>query len=422
MKIFRIFLLFFTLGAFLSCTDNDKPLKLKALTLEYDANSTNIPVHQIVEFWLKGDDYLDYTEEMELHINGELVDGVSYTFEESGDYEVQAFVGELSSNTISFTVSEGMIISHNSLLKNQLNTFTLYDVSTGEDISNQGTFYVNGEVIEGNTFSSAEVGEYEVYAEYISENEETITTDPAEFTVVAPVQRALIEDYTGTWCGYCPRLQSIIAEVEEMTDLVSTIAIHKSSSDSNPDPYEYENIDPLLAEYNPYGEFPKGLINRTISWNDDNPNTVLDYVGEESEIGIAAKTKLRDSKLSVDVRVASTSGLSNMKIVVAALENKLYHDQTSYLNEDENSPWYQAGNPIPDYENNQVLRHAMTNIFGDPIPATDALIDYKKSYDMDMGEYFEVIEDGEVVIFVLDEEGTVLQVQGLGLNETVEFQ
>src|SRR5699024_7153348 len=314
MKFFRIFSLLFVFGLFLSCTDNDKPLKLNALTLEYDAKSTNIPVHQIVEFWLKGDDYIDYTEEMELHINGELVEGTTYTFENSGDYEVQAFVGDISSNSLSFTVSEGMIISHNSLLKNQLNTFTLYDVTTGEDISEQGIFYVNGEVIEGNTFSSAEVGEYEVYAEYTSENEETITTDPAEFTVVVPVQRALIEDYTGTWCGYCPRLQSVIAEVEEMTDLVSTIAIHKSSSDSNPDPYEYEYVDALVAEYNPYGEFPKGLINRTISWNDNNPNTPLDYVGEDSEIGIAAKTKLRDTKLSVDVRVASTSGLSNMKI------------------------------------------------------------------------------------------------------------
>src|SRR5690625_5437183 len=121
---------------------------------------------------------------MVLEVNGEAVEGNIYNFNQTGEFEIRAFVGDIKSNTVTFTVSEGMIISHNSLLKNQLNTFTLYDVTTGEDISEQGIFYVNGEVIEGNTFSSAEVGEYEVYAEYTSENEETITTDPAEFTVV----------------------------------------------------------------------------------------------------------------------------------------------------------------------------------------------------------------------------------------------
>lgn len=422
MNFFRTISPLLLLCLFISCTDNDKPVKLTSLNLKYDVNSTHIPVHQIVGFSLKGDDYLDYTDEMMLKVNGEPIDGFTYVFNQTGDFEVQGFIGDLSSNRITFTVSEGMIISHKSLLKNQINTFTLYDVSTGEDISEEGTFYINGEAIVGNTFSSNTAGEYEVYAEYITENGEDLTTDSEDFSVVVPVQRALIEDYTGTWCGYCPRLQSVIGEVMEMTNLVSTVAIHKSSSDSNPDPYEYEFVDDLVDVYNPYGEFPKGLINRTISWDDNDPNTVLGYVGGESNFGIAAKTRFSGSELSIDVRVASTSELANKKIVVAAVENQLYHDQTSYLDNDPTSPWYQQGNPIPDYENNHVLRHAMTNIFGDPIPATDALIDYKKSYSMNMNNYFENPEDGEVVIFILDADGTVEQVIGLGLNETIEFK
>lgn len=422
MNISRIIPTVLLLFLFLACTDNDKPVKLTALDLEYNVGSTEIPVHQLVEFSLKGDDYLDYTDEMMLKVNDEPIEGSSYVFDHDGEYEVQAFVNDLSSNKVTFTVSEGMIISHRSLLKNQVNTFTLYDVSTGEEISGEGTFYVNGEAISGNTFSSDVVGAYEVYAEYTAENGEELTTDSANFTVVVPVQRALIEDYTGTWCGYCPRLQSIIGDVMEMTDLVSAVAIHKSSSDSNPDPYEYEYIDDLVDAYNPFGEFPLGLINRTITWGDNDPNTVLDYVGDDSQIAIAAKSRWNGSDLNIDVRVASTVDLTNKKIVVAALENELYHDQTSYLNDDPNSPWYQQGNPIPDYENNHVLRHAMTNIFGDPIPATDALTDYKKSYSMNMDSYFENPADGEVIIFVLNNDGTVEQVVGLGLNETLEFK
>lgn len=422
MNIFRFIPTVLLLFLFVACTDNDEPVKLTALDLAYNVSSTEIPVHQMVEFSLKGDDYLDYTDEMMLKVNGDPIEGAAYTFDQDGEYEVQGFVDDLASNKVNFIVSEGMIISHNSLLKNQVNTFTLYDVSTGDEITGEGTFYVNDEAIGGNTFSSDVVGDYEVYAEYTAENGEEIATDSADFTVVVPVQRALIEDYTGTWCGYCPRLQGVIKEVLDMTDHVSAIAIHKSSSDSNPDPYEYEFVDDLVDVYNPFGEFPLGLINRTTTWSDNDPNTVLDYVGDNSEIAIAAKTRRSGADLSVEVRVASTTALTNKKIVVAALENQLYHDQTSYLNEDPDSPWYQQGNPIPDYENNHVLRHAMTNIFGDPIPATDALTDYKKSYSMNMEEYFEVPEDGEVVIFVLDEEGTVEQVVGLGLNDSLEFK
>lgn len=422
MKSLRFLLAFLMIGTILSCTDNDKPLKLSELTLQYDAESTNIPVQLAVGFTLKGNDYMDYTEEMELVVNGEAVEGSIYVFDQTGEYEVKASAKGMSSNTINFTVSEGLIVSRNSLLKNQVNKFTLYDVSTGENISDEGIFYVNDEPIAGNEFSSSSVGEYQVYAEYTSAEGDELTTDTYTFTVVTPVQRILVEDYTGTWCGYCPRLQSVIEEAMDQSDLITSIAIHKSSSDSNPDPYEYENIDPLVEEYNPYGEFPKGLINRTIGWSDNDPNTLLDYVGDDSDIGIAIKTKVSGSTLNVDVRVASTTGFSNKKIVVAALENLLYHDQTSYLNDDPDSPWYQAGNPIPDYENNHVLHHAMTNIFGDAIPATDALNDYKKSYSMDMSDYYENQENGEVVVFILDDNGTVLQVQEVGLNDVVEFQ
>lgn len=422
MKSLRFLLMFLLAGTFFACTDNDKPLKLSKLTLQYNTESTNIPVQQLVEFSLKGDDYMDYTNEMQLSVNGEIVEGSSYIFEQMGTYDIKASAEGISSNTVNFTVSEGLIMSRKSLLKNQTNTFTLYDVSTGENISEESLFYVNNEPLSGNEFSSSTAGEYQVYAEYVTAEGEEMTTDTHTFTVVTPIQRVLVEDYTGTWCGYCPRMQSVIEEAMEQSDLITSIAIHKSSSDSNPDPYEYEYISSLLDEYNPYGEFPKGMINRTINWTDNNPNTIVDYAGDESEIGIAIKTKVNDAELNVEVRVASTTGLSNKKIVVAALENLLYHDQTSYLNEDPTSPWYQAGNPIPDYENNHVLRHAMTHIFGDAIPATDALNDYKKSYSMDMSSYYENPENGEVVVFILDETGTVIQVQEIGLNESIEFQ
>src|SRR5699024_1409325 len=119
---------------------------------------------------------------------------------------------------------------------------------------------------------------------------------------------------------------------------------------------------------------------------------------------------------------ASTEGVSGRKIVVAARAYHLFHEQTTYLNTDPDSEWYQMGVPIPAYENEHVRRHAMTNIFGDDIPDTDPLEDFEHSYSMDMSDYYDDQSNAEVAIFILDADGTVLQVKGMGLNETVGFE
>ncbi len=422
MKPLHLLLSFLLMGLFFSCTENDEPLALTSLQLKYNVSSNKIPINKEVTFQVKGDNFVDYTDQMTLLIDGQAVSDNTYTFEQVGEFEVQATYNNKVSNTVVFTVSKGLSIDRKSLLKNQIATFTLYNVSTGDDITQEGTFYINGSAISGNTFSTEVPGSYTVYAEYTDGNGDLQTTDMDTLEVVVPTQRVLIEDYTGTWCGYCPRLQGYIAEVMELTDDAVAIAIHSSSSDVNPDPYEYEHVDQLIATYNPYHQFPLGRINRTILWSNGDPATVLSYTGGGSPIGIAVTTRVNENQLNVDVRLSSTQGLNNKKIVVAALENNLFHEQTNYLNGNPNSPWYQAGNPIPNYENDHVLRHAMTNIFGDPIAPTDPLEDFKKSYSMDMSSYYENPEDAEVVVLVLADDGTVLQVKKVGLNEQVGFE
>src|SRR5699024_9579263 len=127
---------------------------------------------------------------------------------------------------------------------------------------------------------SATPGTYEVYAQYVDVNGETQVTGTDTIRVVSPTQRALIEDYTGTWCGYCPQLQGVISDLMALTDDAVVVAIHADGG--NGDPFVYENIEQLLNEYNPYGMFPMGRINRTIEWSDKDPQTALQYIGGES--------------------------------------------------------------------------------------------------------------------------------------------
>src|SRR5699024_6241737 len=149
MKSLRFIFTLFLVGLVVSCTENDEPLPLSKLSLSYNVPTTNVPVHKTIQFSLMGDDYVDYTAEMTLKVNGQPVEGNSYTVTEVGEVEVQAFANNMSSNVVTFSVLEGLTIDRKSLLKNQVSTFTLYDVSTGDNITDLGTFYVDDAPITG---------------------------------------------------------------------------------------------------------------------------------------------------------------------------------------------------------------------------------------------------------------------------------
>ena len=100
-------------------------------------------------------------------------------------------------------------------LRNQDIPFFVFD-EDGTDISADAIFYVNGDALDGNIFTSATEGTYEIYAEYNTQGI-TATTETESFTVVIPKRKVSIEDHTGTWCGYCPRVTEAIEEVKALT-------------------------------------------------------------------------------------------------------------------------------------------------------------------------------------------------------------
>src|SRR5690625_2655331 len=178
-------LLFVMTGLLTSCTDNDKPWNqdnsgdLHALTLTFDGNSTDIPVNKIVTFTATGNDGADYTDEVTIAINDNAIDGNTYTFVQEGEYNVQATYDVVSANTLPFNVVQWRVlrIDRQSLLKQQVATFSLYDVINEVDATDEGTFYVNNTAIDGHSFSSATPGDYDVFAEYVDEDGETEYTD-----------------------------------------------------------------------------------------------------------------------------------------------------------------------------------------------------------------------------------------------------
>lgn len=407
-RLSNLLLLAGSVIAFLiGCSKSETPINLsdglKSITLMSTANNDVTGIDIEVLFNVEGDDGVDYTNLSTLYLNGEELDGGSYTFLEIGAYEVVAELDELSSNTLNLTVidqfSRELHLSETRLMRNQEVVFSLLDY-TGENTAEEATFYINDTPISGSVFQSAEPGVYEVYASYEVEGE-VFNSEVREFSIYVPKRHLMLEDYTGTWCGYCPGVLEAISKVMDETEYVSVVAIHKTSY-SFADPMHFDLLPTLESEFDVQG-YPSARLNRTEKWIRPWPhNQAMVYPGQEADRSIKIESKLHGDNLKIDVDVIFENGSdAGDKIVVYLTENGILHDQINYYNEDPASPYYEAGNPIPNFEHNNVLRESLTNVLGDEIPTLEAFEKHRFNYEIQLNPEYNK-ETLEVVVMLVD--------------------
>ncbi|WP_203296016.1 Omp28-related outer membrane protein [Luteirhabdus pelagi] len=305
------------------------------------------------------------------------------------------------------------LVVRSSSLRNQEIPFRVFN-SSEEEVTDVATFYVDEAEIEGSIFTSADEGTFEVYAQY-EEDGATIETEPTPFSVIIPKRKITIEDYTGTWCGYCPRVTASIEEVHEETEHISVVAIH--NDDEMALPFEQD----LRAEFDVTG-FPAGRINRTVNWiNPHDPQDVLSIAGQPAPMAIGIESQLSGNDLAVKVTVASENELSNAKMVVYLVEDGLLYNQVNYYDNDESSPYFGQGNPIVDFEHNDVLRASLSNIFGDALPAIAALEEYAKNYSISLSSEYNTA-NLRLVVMLVDENNTAMNSQYAAIDSAKGFE
>lgn len=427
----RILLAFLLVLSVFSCSGKEDPLIPQdsplSIILSSDAGSGEllvVPPDSVVVFTVTGSDGADYTGESDIYIDNEKIAGFSHSFENTGSYEVKAVYEGIESNRLNFQVLEptqrALTIDVIQALRNQIVTFGLLD-SQGNNTADEAVFYVNGNPIEGYQFSSAAPGDFEVYAVY-EVNDETYESETKDFEVFVPKRKVVIEDYTGTWCGYCPAVALAIEEIRSVTEHVAVVSIHKQGA-SLPDPLDFPMIGELQAMFDVSNSFPKAQLNRTTAWLDPyEAEEVMSMAGRETDVSIAVDSKLEGASLRVKVRVVYENGsVSGDKLVVYLLENGVVAAQANYFNEVPGHPYQGMGNPIPNYVHNDGLRNSLSDLFGDPIAETAAFEHFSKEY------FFEVPADyvGEnlsFVVMVVDSDNTAKNAQFAKINQNKKFE
>ncbi|MDN3724543.1 Omp28-related outer membrane protein [Aequorivita sp. SDUM287046] len=411
----KAFLLFACI-ALIGCSKKEDPLGAPtenlAITLSSDAGTNELEVlsiNQTVNFTVMGNDGENYTSSAKLYVNDAEVQGSSYTFSAAGTYTVKALFESVASNVLNFEViaetERALTIDVLRAMNNQTITFGLLD-SDGNNTATDATFYVNGSAISGFTYSSGTEANYEVYAEYVI-NGETFTTPVKTFSVYVPKRNVVIEDYTGTWCGYCLKALVAIDSVKALTEHVSIVAIHESSI-GPPDPMDFAQIDDLQAEFDVPDSFPQTQLNRTVKWNATPPSSLIyDYdvvtsiAGQETDNSVSISSQISGATLSVDAKVIYRNGSEpGDKLVVYLLESGIIADQVNYFNSNPASPYFGMGNPIVDFVHDDALRNSLSGLFGDPIPETAAFQEYKKTYTFTVPSEYNINNLSFVVMVV----------------------
>lgn len=421
--------LLFLLILIVSCskTEENVPLigggNFSSLLLSSDSPDAIVVLNEAVNFTVIGDDGVDYTNDAIFYINQTEISGSGHVFDEAGSFEVYASYLEVNSNTLNFNVIDGaertVLVDHSKALRNQTIIFTMVD-SEGVDVTNEGTFFVNGNEISGNTFNSDVAGTFEVYAEYeISGN--VLSTEAIAFEVFIPLRKVVLEDYTGTWCGYCPSVAAAIVDAHAASEHIAAIAIHETAN-SNPDPFHFPQVDLLKAEFGVTG-LPAARINRTTTWTDPYEiGEVTAIAGQETNLSIALNSQISGNNLNVEVKVIFEEGsLPGDKLVLYLTEDGLIHDQTNYYDNDPTSPFYQMGNPIPDFVHNEVLRLSLSDIFGDEISDTPAYIEYVRNYTIAVPSEY-IIDNLHLVGMVVSSDNTARNSQTALVNEEKNYE
>jgi hypothetical protein len=286
------------------------------------------------------------------------------------------------------------------------------------DLTATARFFVNTTAIAANTFTATTAGTLSVYATYVTPANVTLTSPTVQITVQQAInfnKRVLIEDYTGTWCQYCPRIAYAIEQVRAQTSDAVVVSIHRGN-----DPYNYA---PAVTLENLIGltGYPTGMLNRKTDWTYPETSNITQAVnltsGINPRVGLAMNTTLSGNTATVDVNVKFGQNFSNLKLVVYALQDNLVYNQTN------STSYYGGVNPIVNFDYDDVLRGFLTlSILGDGISGSTNLNDtYTRSFTYTIPSSY-VAANMHFVAFVIDANGNALNARNAGNNVSQTFE
>ena len=281
----------------------------------------------------------------------------------------------------------------------------------GTNLNSETVFYVNDVDILGSQYKFQEANTYTVKAVY-----KNITSNTLKITVENQyVNRVLVEEYSGTWCGNCTRILYGTQLLREQSDKAVTVQIHLF----NGDPFITSQGNAFATQQN-VGGVPTGKINRTINWNGpqyQNVSQVINEIKPSAAVGLAVNTTINANTLNINVLLGYANTTIQSRLVVYIVEDNLFYTQANY-----SSNLYGGLSSIPNFKYEGVLRSIVSSSAGDAITVTGNQV--QKNYTVTIPSNVSNICNAKVVAFLIDANTkTVLNVResNTELNQALEL-
>lgn len=296
-------------------------------------------------------------------------------------------------------------------------SFTVKD-QNNNDVTAASTIYVNGSAHSGTTLMTTTPGTYLVKA-----TRNGVTSPEATLTVTDPgpspfSQKILLEDYTGTWCGHCPRVGINLANyINGGHPNAILISNHGPSSD----PFTFISHTTIRNSFNVTG-YPTVWVDRTYEWNENTSQLNASFTNRRPPLGLGFETTISGSTVNVKTKVKFDVTTSvNLKLVVYLVEDGKVYPQVNY-------GYFGLPDPISNYVHDAILRSSATDLFGDNIPASSQVKGniYEKTFSVNTAGYD--INKCRIIAFVVQgpnnqgrAERAVLNVQAVKAGDNKAF-
>ena len=317
---------------------------------------------------------------------------------------------------------EGLILSSNETTRivNQTTTLRLIK-NNGADVTAQATFYVNGVALTANTFTKSQVGVYVVEAKFNGvEAENTVEITYHDGSLIAFKSNVMVEDYTGVWCGNCPRVVEALSQASVQLgandNQLIKVAIHRSSSNPTDASYDPYNFD--ASAFEPNGGYPKAYINRKTRWTPleyNNLGMVVTQTQINKRLGLKLKTETQNNAIKLTVEGLFSDNFNQLSLLVYQLESGFIYDQVNY------TTFFNGDDIIQNFVHDHVLRNVLTNINGDPISNSSTGNEFSREFTIPLSSIIN-IQKAEFVAFIIGNTGNVLNARAIKVNQEQTYQ
>lgn len=364
-------------------------------------------VGEPITFIVKTDTDTDVTTTSTISVGNDVITNATFASTAVGTFVVTAnYSGKSATTTVNFIDEPPTSIILTANGTNQSagdDTVFTVKTNTGINVTSAAVVTVNGTPITAATFTSDVPGTFDAVATYDEFTSETltITYTPA----IKFAKRVLIEDYTGTWCGYCPRVAQGIDQVMAQTTFAVPVAIHRGQ-----DPYNFAPAS-VLENLIGLSGYPDARLNRLTKWTGNEATNTAPVIaltqGTAPKVGLAMTASVSGGTVNLTVKTKFGTNLTGSKLVVYVLENGLIYDQVNYTS------YYGGGSTIANFQHNHVLRATYTNILGDDIPANESVYDntYTKTYSVPVASNIANSANIEFVAFIVGADKKAINVR-----------